>query len=173
MQWLRKAILRAAGLKAEHDEDQIFKDEVRELSVVSASGQGQLDWTGFVVSFKGTFLEGLEIAFIVISIAASTGRMDLAAAGAAIGVVFLSVVGFIVQKPLANVPENAIKHFVGIMLMAFGTFWAAEGVGVRWDIDAGSIIALCFFYWGLSLVAIAYLRRSGQPAQTPAETVSA
>jgi uncharacterized membrane protein len=173
MQWLRKAILRAAGLKAEHDEDQLFADEVKELSAISPSGQG-LDWQGFVVSFKGTFLEGLEVAFIVITIAASTGRMDLAAAGAALGVVFLSLVGIVVHKPLANVPENAIKHFVGIMLMAFGTFWGAEGVGVTWSLDAGGILMLCLFYWVISLALIEHLKRQAtQPGLRPAEGITA
>ncbi len=162
MQWLRKAILRAAGLKAEHDEDQLFADEVRSLRDQRLENIAGLDWQGFVVSFKGTFLEGLEVAFIVITIAASTGRMDLAAAGAAMGVVFLSVVGFAVHKPLASVPENAIKHFVGIMLMAFGSFWGAEGVGVTWNLDAGGILVLCAFYWAISLVLIAYLKRQAE-----------
>jgi uncharacterized membrane protein len=100
--------------------------------------------------------------------------MDLAAAGAAMGVVFLSLVGIVVHKPLANVPENAIKHFVGIMLMAFGTFWGAEGVGVTWSLDAGGILALCLFYWVISLVLIQHLkRRAGQAAERPAEGIAA
>jgi uncharacterized membrane protein len=83
----------------------------------------------------------------------------LAAAGAALAVVFVSFVGLIVRKPLASVPENAIKHFVAIMLMAFGTFWGAEGVGVTWHLDAGGILALCFFYWLASLWLIQRLKR--------------
>jgi uncharacterized membrane protein len=164
MQWLRKAILRAAGLKAEHDEDQIFADEVRSLVDQPSGTIAGLDWQGFVVSFKGTFLEGLEVAFIVIAIAANTGRMDLAMTGAGIAIVFLSLVGVIIHKPLSAVPENTIKHFVGIMLMAFGTFWGAEGVGVSWNLDVGGIIGLCLFYWVVSLILIARLKRDVQPS---------
>lgn len=164
MQWLRKAILRAAGLKAEHDEDQIFADEVRSLAEQPSGSVAGLDWQGFVVSFKGTFLEGLEVAFIVIAIAANTGRMDLAVTGAGMAVVFLSFVGVLIHKPLSSVPENTIKHFVGIMLMSFGTFWGAEGVGVTWKLDVGGIVGLCLFYWVISLVLIARLKRGVEVA---------
>jgi uncharacterized membrane protein len=100
----------------------------------------------------------MEIAFIVITIAASTGRMDLATVGAGMAIVFVSLVGIVVQKPLSSVPENAIKHFVAIMLMAFGTFWGAEGVGVTWHPDAAGLLALCLFYWVASLLLITRLR---------------
>jgi uncharacterized membrane protein len=171
MQWLRKAILRTAGLKAEHDEDKIFADEVKELSQVSPSGEG-LDWQGFVVSFKGVFLEGLEVAFIIVTFAANSGRMDLAAGGAATAFVLIAGLGFVIHRPLSRVPENAIKHTVGVMLMAFGTFWGAEGVGIVWQLDAAAIIVITGFYWLASLVLIASLKRqqasAGRRAEAPA-----
>jgi uncharacterized membrane protein len=172
MQWLRKAILRTAGLKAEHNEDQIFANEVRELSQVSTSGEG-LDWQGFVVSFKGVFLEGLEVAFIIVTFGANSGRLDLAVGGATSAFILIAAMGFVIHRPLSRVPENAIKHVVGLMLMAFGTFWGAEGVGIVWHLDAAAIIVITAFYWLASLAMIALLKRRGPvqltaAAETPA-----
>jgi uncharacterized membrane protein len=172
MQWLRKAILRASGLKSMHDEDQIFKDELHDLSQVSASGEG-VDWTGFVVSFKGVFLEGLEVAFIVITFGANSGRVDLAAAGAVAAFIMVSGIGVIVHRPLTQVPENAIKHTVGVMLMAFGTFWGAEGVGVEWTLDAGAILLIAGLYWATSLLLIEMLKRSNEAAGATTERATA
>jgi uncharacterized membrane protein len=159
MQWLRKAILRASGLKSMHDEDQIFHTEVKELSAVSTTGEGAIDWTGFVVSFKGVFLEGLEVAFIVITFGANSGRVDLAAAGAVAAFFVVCGAGAIVHQPLTRVPENAIKHGVGVLLMSFGTFWGAEGVGVEWNLDAGAILLIAATYWAASVVMIELLKR--------------
>lgn len=160
MQWLRKAIQRAAGLRSMHDEDKIFQNELNELrSERSVSIAGGIDWQGFVVSFKGVFLEGLEVAFIVITFGANSGRLDLAAAGAVVAFFLVSGVGVVVHRPLSNVPENAIKHTVGVMLMAFGVFWGAEGVGIEWKLDAGAIILIGLFFWVSSLVMIAALKR--------------
>jgi len=166
LQWLRKAVLRAAGLKEKHDEDQIFRDELAELSVVSASGTGVIDWTGFVVSFKGVFLEGLEVAFIVVTFGANSGRLDLAAAGAVAAFLAISALGLILHQPLTRVPENAIKFTVGIMLIAFGTFWGAEGVGIEWTLKEPSIILLAAFYWAAAYVLIALLKRQPELVTT-------
>jgi uncharacterized membrane protein len=160
MQWLRKAILRAAGLKSMHDEDQIYAREVRELSAVSASGEGAIDWTGFVVAFKGVFLEGLEVAFIAITFGANSGRVDLAAAGAVAAFFVIGGVGVVVHQPLTRVPENAIKHGVGVLLMSFGTFWGAEGVGVEWNLDAGAIVVIAVTFWLASILMIEMLKRA-------------
>ncbi len=100
MQWLRKAILRASGLKSMHDEDRIFQEEVEELEHAA----GGHDWTGFVVSFKGVFLEGLEVAFIVITFGANSGRLDLAAGGAVAAFFVVSAIGIVVHRPLTQVP---------------------------------------------------------------------
>jgi uncharacterized membrane protein len=159
MQWLRKAIQRAAGVRSMHDENQIFRDEVRQLTTVQASGAGVIDWTGFVVSFKGVFLEGLEVAFIVVTFGANSGRTDLAALGAFAAFAIVCGIGAIAHRPLSVVPENAIKHTVGVMLMAFGTFWGAEGVGVVWTLDAVALVVIGAFYWLCSLVLINLLKR--------------
>src|SRR5215212_4829416 len=115
MQWLRKAILRASGRKALHDEERIFREEVAELRAEPPAA-GAFDWTGFTVSFKGVFLEGLEVAFIVLTFSANDGRFDLSLAGAGVGLFLVVAVGLLVHRPLSRVPENTIKFAVGLML---------------------------------------------------------
>jgi Ca2+/H+ antiporter, TMEM165/GDT1 family len=130
LQWLRKAILRSAGLVALHDEEKAFTEE---LAVARAAGKERklgLDWFGFVVSFKGVFLEGLEIVFIVITFGLNADDVPLAATGAVIGGFVVLIAAIAVHRPLARVPENAIKFVVGLLLSTFGTFWAIEGLGV-------------------------------------------
>jgi uncharacterized membrane protein len=138
LQWLRKAVLRAVGLKAKHDEDTIFAEHVSELSAAPRPASGR-DSTAFAVAFKGVFLEGLEVVVIVLTLGIADHRLGLAAAGAGAAVVVVAIVGAAVSRQLANVPENAMKMAVGLMLVSFGTFWAGEGVGVRWP---GSELAL-------------------------------
>ncbi len=157
LQWLRKAVLRTVGLKAKHDEDAIFRKQVQELSVhggtgpglsgaglsgagtARASGRRQRDATGFVVAFKGTFLEGLEIVIIVLGLGAGNHQLGLAAAAAGAAIVVVAIIGAVVARQLAGVPENAMKTVVGLMLVSFGTFWAGEGLGLKWP---GSDLAI-------------------------------
>jgi uncharacterized membrane protein len=129
LQWLRKAILRSAGLKALHDEDQTFREEVEAARAAGDERRLGLDWFAFVVSFKGVFLEGLEIVFIVITFGVNGDSIGLAVLGAALGGTIVVVAGFALHRPLARVPENTIKFAVGLMLSTFGTFWAVEGLG--------------------------------------------
>jgi uncharacterized membrane protein len=131
LQWLRKALLRATGLKDKHDENAIFTEHVAELEA-SAPAAGRRDSTAFAVAFKGVFLEGLEVVVIVLTLGAADHRLGLAAIGAGGAVVVVAAVGAVVSRQLAGVPENAMKMAVGIMLVSFGTFWAGEGVGVHW-----------------------------------------
>ena len=132
LQWLRKAILRASGFKALHDEDAIFAQELREAETAPRDERAGLDWYGFTLSFKGVFLEGLEVAFIVLTFGSTQGSIPLAAAGAAVAVVLVAAVGVLARAPLARVPENTMKFAVGIMLTTFGIFWSAEGAGAHW-----------------------------------------
>jgi uncharacterized membrane protein len=173
LQWLRKAVMRSAGLKAKHDEAAIYAEEVAELKnepVVAVVG---FDWTGFVVSFKGVFLEGLEVAFIVITFAAnSDASVGLAASGALAALVVVAVTGAIVHRPLTRVPENAIKYTVGVVLAAFGTFWTAEGAGVEWQLKEGMIIVLALGYWGASAAMVAYLKRRPGAVERPLEVAT-
>ena len=131
LQWLRKAILRASGYKALHDEDAIFAREVAELRAEARSGSG-VDPFGFTVSFKGVLLEGLEVVFIVLTFGSAQGSIPLAAVGAAAALVLVTGVGIAVRAPLARVPENTLKFAVGVMLTTFGIFWSVEGAGADW-----------------------------------------
>jgi Ca2+/H+ antiporter, TMEM165/GDT1 family len=133
LQWLRKAVLRAAGLKAQNDEDETYRAELEAGRGAGADTRLGLDWFGFVVSFKGVFLEGLEIVFIVITFGLNADDVPAAAAGAAIAGVIVLGVGAIAHRPLAGVPQNTIKFAVGLLLSTFGTFWAVEGLGVFAD----------------------------------------
>jgi uncharacterized membrane protein len=129
LQWLRKAILRSAGLKALHDEEAKFREEVEAAGRAGHEQRLGLDWFAFVVSFKGVFLEGLEIVFIVITFGLNGGSIPLAVVGAGLGGVIVLGAGLALHRPLARVPENTIKFAVGLLLSTFGTFWAVEGLG--------------------------------------------
>jgi len=159
LQWLRKAILRASGYKALHDEDEAFREERERAAAAGADERGGLDWYAFTVAFKGVLLEGLEVVFIVIAFGAAQGRLDVAIAGAAVAVALVAVVGVLVRKPLERVPENTIKYTVGVMLTSFGCFWAAEGAGVAWPGDELSLLGVVGFVWLLSYGLVRLLRR--------------
>jgi uncharacterized membrane protein len=123
LQWLRKAILRASGYKALHDEDEIFAREAQEARAAGTEVRAGLDWYGFTLAFKGVLLEGLEVAFIVITFGSTQGNIGLAAIGAGAALVLVAVVGVLVHAPLSRVPENTMKFAVGVMLTTFGIFW--------------------------------------------------
>jgi uncharacterized membrane protein len=144
LQWLRKAILRAGGLKALHDEDAIYKEELHRLQA-AGGGRGRVDWYGVTVAFKGVFLEGLEVVFIVLTFGATQGHTGAAALAAVAALVVVAAVGVAVHRPLTRVPENTLKFAVGVMLTSFGLFWSAEGAGARWpgnDLFILAIVAL-------------------------------
>ncbi|MGD0311014.1 MAG: hypothetical protein ABSC90_00990 [Acidimicrobiales bacterium] len=162
LQWLRKAILRSSGLKAKHDENAIFAEQVAELS--SAPPARGRDATGFVVAFKGVFLEGLEVVVIVITLGTASGNLGLASAAAGTAVLVVGVVGVILARQLSSVPENAMKMGVGLMLVSFGTFWSGEGVGVHWP---GSDLAIPVLVAAYAAVAWAMVRLLGGEARTP------
>jgi uncharacterized membrane protein len=162
LQWTCKAILRAAGALAKHDEERIYAQEVGRLrneAPVPASG---FDGVSFAVAFKGVLLEGLEVAFIVITFGASAGHLGPAAVGAAAACLLVLVVGLVVHRPLSQVPENGLKYAVGIMLITFGTFWAGEGVGIDWPASDATLIGLGIGYALAGLAAIGLLRRALQ-----------
>lgn len=159
LQWLRKAILRASGFKALHDEDAIFAREREAARLAGTEKRAGLDWFAFTLSFKGVFLEGLEVAFIVVSFGSTKGGVPVAAAAAGVALVLVTITGVVVRGPLSRVPENALKFAVGTMLTTFGTFWGAEGAGVSWPGgDAALLGVLAFVAVGL-LVLVHVLRR--------------
>ncbi|MCW2976299.1 MAG: hypothetical protein JWM06_1580, partial [Actinomycetia bacterium] len=150
MQWLRKAILRAGGFKALHDEDAIFAREIEEARTAPGEQRAGLDWYGFTLAFKGVLLEGLEVAFIVVTFGSTQGRIGLAALGAGAALVLVLVVGVLVRAPLARVPENTLKFAVGAMLTTFGIFWSAEGAGASWPGADASLPVILAFVLALS-----------------------
>ena len=157
LQWLRKAILRAGGFKALHDEDAIYAAEVARLRAPGT--RTAHDWYAFTVAFKGVFLEGLEVAFIVVTFGGSHGETGLAALGAAVALVAVLVAGLVVHAPLSRVPENTLKFGVGVMLTAFGIFWSGEGAGVDWPGGDIALLALIAFVIAVAGGLVAALRR--------------
>ena len=166
LQWLRKAVLRASGLKAKHDEDAIYAAQVAELS--SAPPASGRDVTGFVVAFKGVFLEGLEVVVIVVTLGSTSHDLGVAAAAAGAAGLVVGVAGLVVARQLSAVPENAMKMVVGVMLVSFGTFWSGEGVGVHWPGSDLAIPALVTFYAAVAWVLVTLSGGEGLPHRTGA-----
>jgi len=173
LQWLCKAILRAGGARAKHDESAIYQREIAHLidePPVPASG---MDWISFTVAFKGVLLEGLEVAFIVVTLGASAGQLGPALLGAAAAGVIVVIAGVALNRPLARVPENGLKFAVGLMLVTYGTFWAGEGLGVEWPLDDLFLFVLLAVYllasvigvWAVREVLVDRASRAPQAAQ--------
>ena len=158
LQWLRKAVLRASGLKALHDEEAIYEAEVASLR---ANGErAKQDWYAFTVAFKGVFLEGLEVAFIVVTFGGTQRNVGLAAIGAAAALVVVLIAGMIMHAPLTRVPENTLKFGVGVMLTSFGIFWSAEGAGIDWPGADASLLAVIAFVVVVAFGLVALARRA-------------
>jgi uncharacterized membrane protein len=171
LQWLRKAILRSAGLKALHDEDEAYATNTAAARAAPAATWRGIDTFGFVVAFKGVFLEGAEVVFIVITFGLTAHNLPVAVAGAAAGGAVVITAGVLVHRPLTAVPENLLKYGVGLLLTSFGTFWALAGVGVfgpgrealRWPGSDLAILALLVLWFGLSRLLIRALPRLQRP----------
>jgi uncharacterized membrane protein len=159
LQWLRKAILRASGYKALHDEDKIYADQ---LAAAASRGRSRAalvpDWYGFTLSFKGVLLEGLEVVFIALTFGSNARNVGLAAIAAGCAVAVVATAGIAVRAPLSRVPENTLKFVVGIMLTAFGTFWGAEGAGAHWPGSDASLLAIVPAVAVFGLIMVAVLR---------------
>jgi uncharacterized membrane protein len=174
LQWLRKAVLRATGFKGLHDEAAAYE---REVTAARAAGAGSArgvvqDWYAFTLSFKGVLLEGLEVVFIVLTFGANQKNVGAAVIGAAAAIVVVTAVGIAVRAPLAKVPENGMKFCVGIMLTSFGTFWGAEGAGVRWPGNDAALLVLVPAVGLLALGCVGWLRQVSV-ARAQAERVAA
>jgi uncharacterized membrane protein len=162
LRWLRKAILRAAGTIPLRDEAAAYAGEAAELRGQGARHGTRLDWPATVASFKAVLLEGLEVVFIVIAVGGADRSLLLpASVGAGAAVLVVVLLGLIVQRPLARVPENALKFAVGVMLSAFGVFWTGEGLGIAWPGSDLAIMAFAgvFLLAGLAMVAV---KRAGR-----------
>jgi uncharacterized membrane protein len=165
LQWLRKAVLRATGYKAKHDENAIFAKHVEDLEgrgprrgpgrapgrAPRSSGR---DPVGFAVAFKGVFLEGVEVVIIVLTLGTTDHNLGLAALAAAAAAVIVAAVGVVVARQLAGVPENTMKMAVGLMLVSFGSFWSGEGMGVRWPGSDLAIPVLVALYGAVTFIVV-------------------
>ena len=182
LQWIRKAVYRASGRKSMHDEDEIFG---RQLAAARAAGERQpFDMFGFMVSLKSVFLEGMEVVFIVLTFGLNAGRIPAASLAALAAVVTVIVIAVIARRPLAMIPENTLKYGVGLMLAAFGSFWAFEGLGVfragrvsiAWPGADWSILVLLLAWFVASRVMIRALRPAtadvAQNVPEPSEVLS-
>ena len=163
IQWLEKAILRYTGLKAKHDENLVYETSRLEFDALGED-HSKFSKLGFLTSFKSVFLEGLEVAVIVITFGL-TGDANpfqgiyVTSLAAIIALLVVIALGVVVRKPLTNIPENLFKFMVGIMLVTFGTFWSGEGLGVQWPFSDLFILVLVMFYLLLSVGLIRWISR--------------
>lgn len=191
LQWLRKAILRSSGFKALHDEDAIFAKQLAAAKAAGTHRRAGMDWYSFTLCFKGVFLEGMEVAFIVITFGSTAmnavhpvrNGMSLAAAGAAAAVILVGLVGVAIHQPLSKVPENGLKFAVGLLLTTFGTFWSAQGAvdiatkvsgqSVEWPLSDGALLYLLALYVVVSFALVAMMRRQRNRAGSLRPAVAA
>ena len=155
MRWLRKAILRAAGVIPLHDEAAAFAAGTAELR----EHRARLEWLAGLASFKAVLLEGLEVVFIVVAVGAGQGLLLPASAGALGACCLVALAGFVLHRPLARVPENTLKFAVGVMLSAFGVFWTGEGLGVAWPGADLAIVAFAALFLLVAALAAVALKR--------------
>jgi uncharacterized membrane protein len=154
MRWLRKAILRAAGVIALHDEAAIYTQHSQALNQLGGVG-ASWDKVAFATAFKITMLEGMEVVFIVIALAAGgIGLLRPASVGALAALMVVVALGIAVHRPLSRIPENMLKFFVGVLLSAFGTFWVGEGLGFAWPGKDRSILGLIAGFLIAAAVAV-------------------
>ena len=163
MRWLRKAILRSAGLIAFHDEDKAFAAESSALRTGPSGPAGRLDPLAVVTAFKAVLLEGLEVVFIVIAVGSAGGLLWPASLGAALAGLLVVGLGVALRKPLARIPENALKLTVGVLLGTFGLFWVGEGLGFAWPGGDLAIPIMALVLLGVALGCAQALRRPSVP----------
>ncbi len=163
LQWLRKAVLRAGGSKAQRDELENYDRERAAACGAGAVGTG-LDPYAFTIAFKGVLLEGLEVVFIVLTFGANQHRVGLAAAAAGVAVLMVAAAGLAIHAPLQRVPENALKFAVGVMLTSFGTFWGAEGAGAHWPGGDAALLAIVPATLLFALLLVTAVRRRTRSA---------
>jgi uncharacterized membrane protein len=159
LQWLRKAVLRAGGYKALHNEDETFRKQLAAARAAESHSVGVVpDWYAFTLSFKGVLLEGLEVVFIVLTFGTNDGNVPIAGLAAVVAIVLVASAGALLRAPLARVPENAMKFAVGTLLTSFGTFWGAEGAGAQWPGSDAALLAIIPLTALLAVGLVAALR---------------
>jgi len=164
MRWLRKAVLRSAGVIALHDEDAVFAQETAHLRVQAARHRDGKGWIAGVAAFKAVVLEGIEVVFVIIAVGAAHGQMWAASLGAFAACAIVLAIGLVVHKPLSKVPENTLKFAVGVMLSAFGVFWTGEGLGVDWPGGDVAILAFALLFLAAGVALSSALRRPAKEA---------
>jgi uncharacterized membrane protein len=162
LRWLRKAILRSAGIMALHNEALAFARETAVLNDSARREDRHLAWIAGLAAFKAVVLEGVEVVFIVIAVGAGRGLLWPASLGALAACLLVLAIGFIVHKPLARVPENTLKFGVGVMLSAFGVYWTGEGLGVEWPGHDAAILVLALGFLAVGLGLASLVRRPRQ-----------
>jgi uncharacterized membrane protein len=163
LQWLRKAVLRASGAKALHDERDVYEREVAAAQTAGTLAVG-IDPYAFTIAFKGVLLEGLEVVFIVLTFGANQHHVGIAALAAGAAVLAVAAAGMAIHAPLERVPENTLKFVVGVMLTSFGMFWGAEGAGAHWPGNDAALLAIVPATLLFALTLVAALRRRGSRA---------
>jgi Ca2+/H+ antiporter, TMEM165/GDT1 family len=169
MRWLRKAILRSAGYIPFHDEAAAYAKETKELSAAGKAPAAAFDWIGMITTFKAVVLEGVEVVFIVIGVGATSGLLLPAGLGAALAGALVILLGLLLHRPLAQIPENTLKFAVGVMISAFGIFWLGEGMGFGW---AGTDLALAWIAAVLLIAALIAVRLMRRPAGSSTRAAS-
>jgi len=167
LKWLKKAILRYSGLKALHDEEAIFEETMAEVRASGKAITPRVEPFGVALSYKAVLLEGLEVAFIVITFGTSAATnvcskvcgINSAVIGAIIAGILVVLAGILVRAPLKQVPENTLKFIVGVMLTTFGTFWTGEGLGVTWPFADAFLLLLVVLYLIASFILITWLKQ--------------
>jgi uncharacterized membrane protein len=161
LQWLRKAILRASGFIPFHDEAAIFNKTTIESKKVKYTKKQAItvDWYAFTISFKGVLLEGLEVAFIIVTFGASQGSISLAIVAAIVAILLVIALGIKIHKPLSTIPENTLKFVVGIMLTSFGIFWGSEGAGIHWPGSDAALLYILILITATALTQVAWMKR--------------
>ena len=159
LSWLRKAVLRASGRKAMHDEAAIYQAQIAEARKAKAGQRFAIhDWYAFTVSFKGVFLEGVEIAFLAVTIGSIQKQITLASLASLSAVVIVAAFGVVLRHPMSRVPENKMKYFVGCMITSFGIFWFGEGLGYEWPKEDASLLVITPLVFISSWLAVLVLK---------------
>jgi uncharacterized membrane protein len=170
LKWLKKAIMRYAGLKALHDEEAIYEEQLAEMRTRGEITTQRIDPFGVATSFKSVLLEGLEVAFIVITFGSRGNNIGVAAGGALVACLMVGSAGALVRAPLQRVPENTLKFVVGIMLTSFGTFWGGEGIGIEWWNEDVFLLILVGLYLALAFILITWLHATHEVHQKSSVT---
>jgi uncharacterized membrane protein len=159
MRWLRKAILRSAGVLAHHDEVRIFAEQTEAMGRQGLEPGRGVDPIAVATTFKAVVLEGIEVVFIVIAVGSAGDRLIPAAGGAVAACVLVAALGILVHRPLAHVPENTLKFCVGVLLSSFGVYWTGEGLGLPWPGDDLAILGIALGFLSVAVVSVAMARR--------------